>query len=130
MGIWICRLATEVVFGGAGQLQRHQEVGRLPDTARQAVLHGDDGRTARARAQRDVIEAQLERAVDGDGAAEAHAAEHRELAAPFEQQPDDLQKILVPADRDAVLGDTAEARHHAIVERLVELLMSRMGGNG
>ena len=38
--------------------------------------------------------------------------------APLEQQPDHLEEVLVPAHGDAVLGDAAEARHHAIVERL------------
>ena len=44
------------------------------------------------------------------------------LVAPLQQQPDDLQEVLVPADRDAVLGHAAEARHHAIVERFVQLV--------
>ena len=69
-----------------------------------------------------MIEAHFESAIDGHRAAEAHAAEHIELAAPLEEQPDDLQEILVPAHRDAVFRDTAEARHDAVVERFVDLL--------
>ena len=54
-------------------------------------------------------------------AAEAHAAEHRERVAPLQQQPDHLQEVLVPAHRDAVLGDAAEAGHDAVVELLLQL---------
>ena len=68
--------------------------------------------------------------VDGERAAEAHAAEHRELRAPLEQQADELEEILVPADGDAVFGDAAEAGHDAVVERFVELATSRIGANG
>ena len=32
-----------------------------------------------------------------------------------------LQEILVPAHGDAIFGDTAEARHHAVVERFLQL---------
>src|SRR5207237_338984 len=49
------------------------------------------------------------------------SAEHGELAAPLEQQANDLQEVLVPAHRDAILGDAAEPGHHAAVERLAEL---------
>jgi hypothetical protein len=68
-----------------------------------------------------VIEAHFERAFDGESATETHAAEHCELAPAFQQQPDDLQEILVPADRDPVLGHSAEARHYAVVQRLINL---------
>ena len=66
-------------------------------------------------AQRDVVEAQFEGVVDGQRAAEAHAAEHREFAAPLQQQADHLQEVLVPAHRDAVFGDAAEAGQDALV---------------
>ena len=50
---------------------------------------------------------------------------------PLQQQADDLQEVLVPADGDAVLGDAAEPRHHAVVERFVDAReMSRIGWNG
>ena len=120
IGMRICRFASGVGFGRAGELQRHQEIGRLAHAAHEAVLHRDHGGPAGARAQRDVIEAHFERAVDGHGAAEAHAAEHAELGAALEQQPDHLQEVLVPADGDAVLGHAAEARHHAVVQALVD----------
>ena len=45
-----------------------------------------------------------------------------ELAAPLEQQPDQLEEVLVPAHRDAVLGHAAESSHDPIIERLVDLL--------
>ena len=41
--------------------------------------------------------------------------------AAFEQQPDDLQEVLVPADGDAVFGNAAEAGHDALVEPFVDL---------
>ena len=69
-----------------------------------------------------MVEAQLERVLDGQRAAEPDAAEQRELPPPLQQQPDHLQEILVPAHGDAVLGDAAETRHHAVVERLGQLL--------
>ena len=62
------------------------------------------------------------RVVERQRAAEAHAAEHREFVAALEQQPDELEEVLVPAHRDAVFGDAAEAGHHAVVERLVEFV--------
>ena len=61
-------------------------------------------------AERDMVEAHLEGAVDGYRAAEAHAAIHCELRAPLEQQADDFQEVLVPPDGDAVFGHAAEAR--------------------
>ena len=66
--------------------------------------------------------------VDGERAAEAHAAEHRELRAALEQQADDLEEVLVPAHGDAVFGDAAEAGHDAVVEPLVELRRRRGSG--
>ena len=75
-----------------------------------------------------MIESHFEGAVDGDGAAEAHAAEHREFAAAFEQQADDLEEVLVPADGDSVFGDTAEARHDAVIQRFVDLADIANGG--
>ena len=69
-----------------------------------------------------MVEAHGEGVVDGERAAEAHAAEHRELRAPLDEKPRDLQEILVPAHRDAVLGHATEARHDAMVERLAQLI--------
>ena len=112
------QVGDAVGLGGAGQLQRHQEIGRLPHPGRQAVLHRDHGRPAGAGAQRDVVEAEIEGAVDRHRAAEADAAIHRELRPPLQQQANHLQEILVPAHRDAVLGDAAEPGHDAVVEPL------------
>jgi hypothetical protein len=67
-----------------------------------------------------MIEAEREGALRIERAAEAHAAEERESLAPLQQQPDDLEEVLVPAHRDAVFGHAAKARHHAILERVVE----------
>ena len=110
------QIGDAVGLGRAGQLQRHQEIGGLPHPRREAVLHRDHGRPAGPGAQRDMIEAEIECAVYRDRAAKAHAAIHRKIRPSFEQQAHDLQEILVPANRDAVLGDAAEPRHDAVVE--------------
>ena len=65
-------------LGRAGELQRHQEIGRLTDAARERIGHVDKGRPPRAGAERDVIEAHRERILDRDGAAEAYPAEEGE----------------------------------------------------
>ncbi len=104
----------------AGELQRHQEVGRRAHAGRKPVRQFEHRGLAGAGGHRDVVESQLERAVGVDRAAEAHAAEHRETVATLEQQADHLEKALVPAHGDPVLGDATESRHHAIVERLLE----------
>ena len=119
------QVGDAVGLGRAGQLQRHQEIRGLAHAGREAVLHRDHGRPAGAGAQRDVVEAEREGAVDRHRAAEAHAAIHRELAAALEQQADDLQEILVPAHGDAVFGDAAEPGHDAVVEPLVEAARRR-----
>src|ERR1700754_3651200 len=69
-----------------------------------------------------MIKAQLERLIDAQRAAEPHTAVHGELTAPFEEQPDHLQKILVPAYGDSVLGNYPESGRHALVERLIEFI--------
>ena len=67
-----------------------------------------------------MVEPQIfEGAFDGQRTAKADPAEHAEFGAPLQQQPHDFQKILIPTNRDAILGDSAEARHHPIVKRLV-----------
>ena len=113
-------MAIEILLGRAGELQRHQEIRRRAHAARQAVGQVEHGGLAGAGAQRDVVEAHGEGALDRHRAAEAHAAEHRELAAPLEQQPHHLEVVLVPAHGDAVLGDAAEARHGALAEILAQ----------
>ena len=115
------QVGDRFVLRRAGELQRHEEVGGGAHAAREAVRDLEHRRPAGTGAQRDVVEAVGEGFVDGQRAAEAHAAEHRELAPPLEQQADDLEEVLVPAHRDAVLGDAAEARHGAVVERLAQL---------
>jgi hypothetical protein len=69
-----------------------------------------------------VVETELERVLECDRPAEAHAAVHGEFGAALEQQAHQLQEVLVPAHRDAVLRDAAEAGHDAVLERLVECL--------
>ena len=70
------QIGDAVGLGRAGQLQRHQEIRGLPHPRREAVLHRDHRRPARPGAQRDMIEAEIERAVDRNCAAKAHAAIH------------------------------------------------------
>ena len=55
------QVGDAVGLGGAGQLQRHQEIGRLPHARRETVLHRDHGRPAGAGAQRDMVEAERRR---------------------------------------------------------------------
>src|SRR5690606_18930508 len=80
----------------------------------------DDRRAPRAGRERDVIEAELPRVLERDGAAEADAAVDAEQALPRERDVEEREEVLVPADGDAVLADAAEAEERALVELLVE----------
>ena len=118
-------------LGGAGQLQRHQEIGGLPHPGRQAVLHRDHGRPAGAGAQRDMVEAEREGAVDRQRAAEAHAAIHRELARRSSSSRTILRKFL---SQRTVMPYSATPPNPAMT-RVVEaartrLATSRIGANG
>ena len=108
-------------LGRAGELQRHQEVGGCAHAAREAVRDFEERRAARTGGQRHMVEAHCESVFRRDRAAEAHAAEHRELRAAFKQQAHHLEEVLVPAHGDAVLGHAAEACHDTLVQRLVDL---------
>jgi len=46
-----------------------------------------------------VIEAEFEGLIDANRSAEADAADHRELAPAFQQQPDDLSESFCPSER-------------------------------
>ena len=105
----------------ARQLQGHQEVGGLAHAADDVVLDRDDRRAPGAGGDRDVVEAGLEGLLGRDGAAEAHAAEDREAAPAGERQVDERQEVLVPAHRDAVLGNAAEPGQGPLVEGPREL---------
>ena len=109
-----------ILARGARKLQRHQEVGRGANAVGQAVRQVEDGRPARTRRQRDVIEAHRERAFHVDRPAEAHPAEHREALPSLDDQTQDLEKILVPAHRNSILRYAPEPGHHALIERLVQ----------
>ena len=67
-----------------------------------------------------MIESQCKRVVDVERAAEAYAAVQRKAVAPLQQQSDHLQEIFVPAHRDAVFGNAAEAGHRPSVQRFDE----------
>ena len=115
-------MANGIRLGRARQLQRHQEVRRLPDPAGESVLHlGDYGRPARAHAQSDVIETERERP---SMSASRRTARRQtcELTSSFEQQPDNLQEVLIPPDRDPVLSYAAESREDALAQRLINPL--------
>ncbi len=108
-------------LGRAGELQRHQEVRRSAHAARQSVRDVEHRRAPGAHRQCDVIEAELESVLQRQRATEPHATEHRELRAPFQQQPHQFQEVLVPAHRDAVFGDAAEAGQDAVLQRLAQI---------
>src|SRR3546814_2313204 len=79
--------------GGAGELQGHQEVRRHAHAGRQAVRQVEYGRLSRAQRQRHMVEAHGEGLVEGDGAAEAHAAHHGE-AVRSEEHTSELQSLM------------------------------------
>ena len=80
---------------------------------RQAILHRDHGRIGRRQRTARCGRSRARRhCLIVTRAAKADAAIHRELLAALEQQPDDLQEILVPADSNAVLGDATESGFH------------------
>ena len=115
------QIGDRVHLRGTGELQRHQEVRRHAHTRRQAVGQIEDRRLAGAQRQRHMVEAEIECLIQGDRAAEAHAAEHGEARPPLQQQADDLEEVLVPAHGDAVFGDAAETGHGALAQILVQL---------
>ena len=101
---------------GAGGLQSHEEVGGEAHAAEEVILHGDQRRLPRAGADGDMIESQVPGIIQRQSAAEADAVVEAEFLAPHQQQVVDVEEILVPADRDAVLGDAAEAKDGAALE--------------
>ncbi len=107
-------------LGGAGKLQRHQEIRGFANSANEIVLQIDDRRLAGTGSDGHVVEAEAPGIFDGQGSAEARAAVELEVPAPRERQINDLEKILVPAHGDAVFRHTAESGHHAFVQILVD----------
>ena len=108
-------------LGRTRQLQGHEEIRRRAHATRQTVGNVEHRRLAGPDADRDVVETVRHRVFERDRAAEAHAADHREVFAPLEQETNDLEEVLVPAHGDAVLGNAAESRHDPVGERLGEL---------
>ena len=104
----------------AGQLQRHQEIGRGANAVGEPVRQLEHRRLPRARGDGHVVEAECKCALGVQRSAEAHASVQREPRAPLEQEPDQLQEILVPAHGDAVFGHAAKAGHAPCLERLCE----------
>ena len=105
----------------AGELERHQEVGRHAHAGRQRIRHRHMGRPPGPGRHRHMVETPFERLVEPERAAEAHAADHGEGRAPLQQQAHDLEEVLVPAHGDAVFGDAAEAGHDPLRQVLAEL---------
>src|SRR5262249_32832420 len=79
-------------------------------------------RFACARRNGDVIEAECERALGIERAAETHATVERKALAALEQQANHFQKVLVPADSDAVFVHPAAAGHTPLAQRLCQRL--------
>src|SRR6185312_1270378 len=61
-------------------------------------------------------EAELPRVLEEHRAAEANAAVHAHVPVSRERHVGERQKVFVPANRDAVLADAAEAEQDALVE--------------
>ena len=114
------QVRQRVALEGAGELQRHQEVARLPNTPNQVVLHVDDRRLARAGRDRHVIEAVAPGVLDRQRAAEPDAAVHPDAAPARQRQVQQREEVLVPPHGDAVLRDAAEPLEHAFVELAVD----------
>ena len=119
------------LLGRTGQLQRHQKVRGLTHATGQAVGHRKIGGLARARAHGDMVESHGKGRFLGDGTAETHTAEHGEERAPFHQQTQHLEEILVPTHGDSVFGDAAEPGHGALVQVLIKLgnILDRLEGH-
>ena len=116
------QIGHRVDLRGPGELQCHQEVGGHAHAAGEAVGQVQHRGPSRAGGEGNMIETERECVVDRERAAEARAAEKRELPAPLDQQADHLEEVLVPAHGDAVFGHAAEACHQALVQALVEIL--------
>ena len=106
----------------AGQLQRHEKVGCLADTADQVVPESDDRGLARAGRECNMIETELPGIVERETAAEADAAVGAKRALAQQREIDHLEEILVPAHRDPVFGNAAETVHRTGVEIFVQRL--------
>ncbi len=104
-----CKLAIESALYAPVSCSAIRKSRGLAHAADQVVLHVDDRRLAGAGRDRDVVEADGERVLDAQRAAEAHAAVGAEVGPPRQRQVDRGQEVLVPAHGDAVLGDAAEA---------------------
>ena len=67
-----------------------------------------------------MVEAHPKGVIRSERAAEAYAAKQGKLGASFEQQTDDLEKILVPSHRNAVFRHATEAGHGSFAQGFVE----------
>src|SRR6185503_9446106 len=104
------------------ELQCHQKIRRFANTARQIVLHVDDGGPAGAGRNSNVVEAPLPGIVDRQSSPESNSAVNANGLPTRQGKVEQGQKILVPADRDTVLRNTAEPLKNARVEVLVDVV--------
>src|SRR5687768_3299661 len=65
-----------------------------------------------------MIESQGEGIVSGKRSAKADPAEKSKLFPPLQQQPDQLEKIFVPPNCNAVFGHAAKPARHALIQIL------------
>ncbi len=110
------------LLAGARKLQGHQKIARLTHAARETIRHGNDARETGPCGDTDMIETELPGILDPDRPAETHAACDPHARPARKTQVDELQEVLVPTDRDAVLGDAAEPEQDTLVEVLGEIL--------
>ena len=112
-------IRNRVRLGCAGQLQRHEKVGRRAHASCESIRHIEHRWPACTYGKRNVVEAQTESIFGAQCAAKAHTADQCELAASLEQQTNYFEEVLVPPHRDAVFGNAAEPCHDAFVQRLI-----------
>src|SRR5262249_60804665 len=94
-----------------------QEVGRLTNAAREIVHDIDDWRPPCTGGHGDVTEPQPPRVFDRESPTKPHTAIHAKRVTTGKSQVKQCEKILVPANRDAVFGNTAESLENAVIKR-------------
>ncbi len=77
-----------------------------------------------------MVKPHRERILYSQRASKPYAPKHRKLGPPFQQQPDDLQEVLVPTYGDAILSHSAKPGHHPLIQILGNLLQITNGLEG
>ena len=114
-------IGNRLLLGRSGELQGHQEIACGTHTTRQPVGDVERGRLAGAHGQRHMVEAQRPGVFQRHRATKTHTTEQRKLPPPLQQQAHHLEKVLVPAHRDAVFGHAAKTGHTAFVQRFTQV---------